>query len=234
MDVDRDALSPQLLARPWWIGLDGWVLQDGNYTDFATGERRQFALEFGYQRWKRLRAAAPSEQQTRCRHSGRDATYEVTGQLLRSTDEPAGDAFVLDVGLGTYCEWMVLDDLEPPAAGAWLTGEILLGVDHFAYMDRLASLAAMPPLIHTWVIEEIQLETTPLVRVEHGHPLYNGPDEGPQPVRDPSREAWRTIERTRMWDDGGGTYRLRCTLVDTAPVGSMERSGPESPYGPLS
>ena len=46
--------SPEVTSRPWWIGLANWVLQDGNYTDFATGERRQFALEFGYSRAARL------------------------------------------------------------------------------------------------------------------------------------------------------------------------------------
>ena len=70
------------------------------------------------------------------------------------------------------------------------------------------------------------------MRVEDGHPLYVGPDEGPQRVPDPARESWRTVDRTRAWDDDGH-YRLRCTLEDPQPTGSMVRSGTRSPYGPL-
>ena len=142
------------------------------------------------------------------------------------------DAFVLDFGLKAYVEWMVLDDLEPPQAGDWLSGEINLGVDHFAYMDELAVRPGMPPLIYTWTIEEIELSTTPRIQVAPGHPLYFGPDEGPMLVRDPSRESWRAVDRTRMWDDNG-TYRVRCKLDGEPPINSMIMSGSRSPYGPL-
>ncbi|VXC29707.1 hypothetical protein [Nocardioides sp. AX2bis] len=223
------------MSASWWIGLDGWVLQDGNDTDVAPGQRREFAVEFGYARHRRLRPA-PDAAGTSCRWTGRDTTYEVTGRLLRASSSPrASDAFVLDIGpLQAYDTWMVLDDLQPPAAGAWLTGEVGLHVDHFAYMDHLATLPGMPPLIRTWTIEEVQLDTTPTIRVEYGHPLHVAPEgEGPMWVRDPSRESHETVDRTRTWDHDGG-YRLRCTLEDDEPTSSMERSGPRSPYGPLS
>ena len=223
--------SEELTSRSWWIGLDAWVLQDGNYTDFFTGQRRQFALEFGYSRARRLEATT-HEEGSRCRHSGRGARYEVTGQLLRGVTEPMNDAFVLDFGLRAYKHWMVLDDLEPPKAGDWLTGEIHLAVDHFAYMDELAQLPGIPPLIYSWTIDEIQLQTTPPLRVVHGHPLYVGPDRGPRFVPDASRESWRTIDQTRMWEDDA-SYRLRCTLENAETTSSMARTGPRSPYGPL-
>lgn len=215
------AVSEELQSRTWWIGLSGWVLQDGNYTDFVTGERRQFALEFGYARAARLQLSS-RRSAPRCHFSGRSVTYEVVGQLLRGASEPMRDAFVLDFGLRAYAPWLVLDDLRPPAAGDWLTGEISLSVDHFAYMDELAHLPQMPPLVYTWRIDEIQLSTTPHVV----------PGEGPKSVPDPSRESWRTIPRTRMWDDDGN-YRLRCTLESSAPTSSMARTGTRSPYGPL-
>lgn len=194
----------------WWIGLDGWVLQDGNYPDFVTGERRRFAVEFGYRRDRRLRPS-PEPGVPSCSYTGHGTAYAVTGQLLRATDQPQGDAFVLDFGLLSYAPWMVLDDLQPPVTGDWLSGEIHLGVDPFFYKDELAGLPGMPALTYTWTVEEIQLDLTPSMVVEHGHPLYPGPDEGPRRVRDVEREAWRTIDRTRMWDDDG-SYRLRCVL----------------------
>ena len=182
------------LPATWWIGLSSWVLQDGNYTDFVTGERRQFALEFAYSRTQRLRT--PAEASRRCRYSGRDVSYDVTGQLVRAASEPMQDAFVLDFGLVAYTEWMVLDDLEPPQVGDWLAGEISLSVDHFAYMDFLAQRPGMPPLIYTWTIEEIQLDP------------------------DGSRGEWRSVPETRAWDHDG-SYRLRCSLADPEPVASM-------------
>jgi len=203
----------------WWIGLEPWVLRDGNYADFVTGRRRQFALEFGYSRARRLQltsAASGSFSQ----HAGRGAWYDVVGQLLRTGPEfPADDdTFVLDFGLLAYKKWLVLDGSAHPQAGAWLSGEIVLTVDHFEYMDHLAELPGMPPLIYTWAIEEIQLETTPLIQVPHGHPLYpGGPNRGPISVADPSRETWRTVHQTRPWIDRRG-YRLKCTLENAAPV----------------
>jgi hypothetical protein len=228
---DADPLPGRAgLPDTWWIGLSSWVLQDGNYTDFVAGERRQFALELGYSRAERLRT--PADEARRCRYSGRDVSYDVTGQLVRAASEPMVDAFVLDFGLGAYTEWMVLDDLEPPKAGDWLTGRISLSVDHFAYMDYLGQRPGMPPLIHTWTIHEIQLDTTPGIPVEPGDPRYSGPGEGPRLVRDDTRESWQPVAETRMWDHDGG-YRLRCSLEGAEPAHSMARSGSSSPYGPL-
>jgi hypothetical protein len=33
-------------AHSWLVGLDSWIVQDGNYPDFVTGQRTDFALEF--------------------------------------------------------------------------------------------------------------------------------------------------------------------------------------------
>ena len=142
------------------------------------------------------------------------------------------DCFVLDFGLLAYKEWMVLDDMDPPAAGSGLCGEIYLSVDYFAYMDDLSKRDGMPALIYTWRIEEIRLDTSPTIKVEHGHPLYVGPDEGPINVRDPDRRRWRNLDATDAWADDG-SYTLRCTLLDSKGVRSMARSGSRSPYGPL-
>lgn len=215
----------------WWIGLDGWILQDGNYTDFVTGEHRQFAVEFGYRHDRRLRPVSEPPGH-RVVHSGRSCAYEVTGQLIRSSAGPHADGFVLDLGvLAAYSTWMVLDDLEPPTAGEWLTGEVHLGVDPFMYMDEVGQRAGMPALIHTWTIDEIQLDLTPSMRVAFGHPRYIGPDEGPRHVRDTNRESWRTVDKTRWEDDG--SYRIRCTLTDVPATTTMASAGPASPYGPI-
>lgn len=220
----------RLVERDWWIRLDGWVLQDGNYTDFAVGETRQFALEFGYVRHERLQPTTGPELS--CEAVNDDALYRVRADLVRAAKEPMEDCFILDFGLLAYKEWMVLDDLEPPKAGSRLGGQIYLNVDYFAYMDELSKRHGMPALIYTWRIDEIRLETSPTIKVEHGHPLYVGPDEGPIKVRDPDRRRWRNLDATDAWADED-SYTLRCTLLEADAVQSMVTSGPRSPYGPL-
>jgi hypothetical protein len=215
----------------WYIGLENWVLQDGNYTDFAVGQRRQFALEFSYDRSARLQLSEATERTAR--YSGRGNVYVVRGELIRDGSGPAPHGFVLDFGLKAYDNWMVLDDLEPPSAGSWLEGEITLFVDPFEYMDRLANQKGMPPLIQTWEILGIEKDISPTIQVEYGDPRYFGPDEGPMRIADPERELYESVERTRMREDGPGWYQLRCALLPDEPTSSMARSGKRSPYGPL-
>ncbi len=217
------------LPTEWYIGLENWVLQDGNYTDFAVGQHRQFALELGYARSAPLQASESSERTVT--YTGRGSWYAVRGELLRDSPDPRGPGFVLDFGLRAYDKWIVLDDLQPPSAGTWLEGEITLAVDHFEYMDRLAVHPGIPPLIYTWEILGIERDISPRIQLEHGDPLYSGPDEGTRFVNDPERELYEPLERTEVWDDG--SYRLRCSLLPDEPAISMARSGTRSPYGPL-
>lgn len=139
--------------------------------------------------------------------------------------------FVLDFGLLAYSRWMVLDDLEPPRAGVWLRGAIGLSVDPFDYMDARTRPDGVPPLIYTWTVEGIERATTPPMRIEHGHPLYIGPDEGPRLVPDPARERWETVVTTPIWDDA--FYRLHCSLESSEATDTMAASGSQTPYGPL-
>lgn len=220
----------QLMERDWWIGLDSWVIQDGNYTDFAVGQTRQFALEFGHAPSNRLRPT--TEATASCEAANEDALYRVTADLVRAAKEPMEDCFVIDFGLLAYTEWMVLDDLEPPRAGMRINGEISLSIDYFAYMDELSMRSNMPPLIYLWRIEEIRIDTSPGMEVEHGHPLYVGPDEGPMMVRIPQCRRWRSVDATDAWRIHG-SYTLRCTLLELEGAHSMVGSGRHSPYGPL-
>lgn len=228
--MNAEAVPLIEVGTQWWIGLSTWILQDGNYTDFNVGQTRQFALEFGYRRSRRLHVA--SDHRVDCTYTGRDTTYAVAGELLQVAQEKVPSAFVLDFGLRAYDEHMVLDDLEPPPAGSWLEGEISLHVDPFHYMDLLGKQPGMPALIYTWRVDEVQIATTPAIWVEASHPDYVGPDDGPMALPDPDRESWRSVKRTETWAENGG-YRLRCTLVDDNPVSTMTASGRRSPYGPV-
>ena len=227
------------MARELVIGLEHWVLQDGNYTDFAVGDRRQFAVELGYERTHRLEAvdARPRPQVA---PSGSTFCYDAVAQVKVSRPHPdlGPGVFVLDCGdLWVYGETLLLDDLRSLPEGTWVGGRISLFVDHFAYMDELASLPAVPPLIRTWEVLGIEELRTQMIQVPPGHPLFSGPEcEGPAWVSDPSREHWEPVERTTTWPPEGQTaagYRLRCRLLDDEPEHTMRRTGPRSPYGPL-
>lgn len=183
-----------LTPRRWWIGLSPWVVQDGNHADVAVGERRHFAVELGYRRTARLRHAPAGGRTVRCAHTGRGASYDVVGEVLRTTTGPREGAVVLDVGLLVYAPWLVLDDLEPPARGAWLTGEVHLSVDPFFYRDELHALPGMPPLTYTWTVEQVE-RTDPA----------------------DSERGWRSVPRTDAWGDEG-EYRLGCRLEPGAPT----------------
>lgn len=224
------ALDPAPPPQQWTIGLASWVLQDGNYTEFVVGQRRQFALEFSYHRSQRL-VQVEEPDGPRCRHTGSVADYGVTARLLMDAGPARQRPFVLDFGLLAYNSWIVLDDLEPPQAGSWLSGTIGLRVDPFDYMAGRFRKSEPPPMIYTWTIEGIEKATTPPMTVEFGHPLYVGPDEGPRRVADPERESWQPVEATPVWDDA--FYRLRCTLESTDATDNMLASGSRAPYGPL-
>ena len=186
----------------WWIYLDLWVLQDGNYPEFRTGDRRQFALEFFYNRSRPLR---PPHEATHyeCRNLAPDALYEITGQVVHVTPEeeeeaddyPVRDIHVIDFGLRAYMAGMLTNKHVPPLNGEWLTGEISLSVDHYPYKEYLGKRPGMPPLIYTWSIDEIQVS----------HFKSN---------------TWRTIDQTRCWEDAG-SYRLKCTLLDEEASNSI-------------
>lgn len=136
----------------FWVGFDRWVVQDGNYTDFAVGEVRQFALEFypaGH-----LKKSGRPERLHRLAELGN--RYDVNGQVVRAASGVEGDASVIDFGLLAYNERSSLHG-GVVEAGDWLQGEIGLGVDYYAYMEFLRKQPGMPAMIYTWSIDEIRM-----------------------------------------------------------------------------
>lgn len=224
-----DCGSTAAASEHFWIGLDGWVLQDGNYTDFEVGECRRFALEYRTERGLRV-ATDPAEPGYT--PTDRRRCYSVSATVVRTPPNKARQQpIVLDFGLLAYNDLTALDDLEPPSIGARLTGELYLSVDPFMYMDRFAALQDMPGMTYSWTIREILLDQTPRIPVAYGHPLYVGPDEGPTMVSDPEQDVWVHVDRTRMWEDNG-SYRLRCTLHHQEPTRGMP-PGSKRPHGPV-
>ncbi|MGD0880968.1 MAG: hypothetical protein ABSB09_05315 [Acidimicrobiales bacterium] len=184
-----------VLVDTWLIGLDAWIIQDGNYPDFSTGQVAEFAVEFYSRQGLEVMTSA---SRPLARHL-RDSHYSIEGQV-RCDDE---DALVIDVGIGVFRE----TTQEHFPVGTMVAGEVYLGIDPFFYFERLAKLRKDPPLIYTWKIQRIQRQTAPFIRSGNGL------------IRDVSQSNWADIESTDAWsdDEGNGSYLLECQLQPLDP-----------------
>jgi hypothetical protein len=166
------------------IAVDSWIIQDGNYADFAVGDKAEFALEFA---GSTLRPSASKE--TPARHLGH-GVYEVCAQVLFVD----ASVWVIDFGLCAFWESKPPEHAKP---GTWVEGELLVGIDPFFYMEYLHKLPGMPNLFYNWTVASIMRNDTPwLVEVN----AYGGK----MLSRDQTNEAWANVPRTDAWNDDEG------------------------------
>lgn len=174
------------------VGVDSWIIQDGNYGDFATGDSQKFALEFGG------KGLAPSAKKGRNAQLLNTSIYRIRAEVVFVHPK----VWVIDFGVRAFWE------SEPPSfaeAGSWIEGDVFVGIDPFFYTEYLRKLPDMPNLYYEWKIMAISRDDTPwLSRVnERG---------GTTLSRDLTRERWSEVPRTAAWDDDGGrsSYVLQC------------------------
>lgn len=185
------------MNRIWYISVAGWIIQDGNYEDFATGDRRRFAIEFYGPSLKSSRGTAHTK------HISLDR-YAVTASVLVRAER----AWVIDLGIAAFSERLAHD---LPTFVECVSGEVSLSIDPYFYMDYLHKEANLPPLVYSWRVVEIWRDLTPWI---------DGAYEGrPARIRDPKRAEWQRVERTNAWDDDEGhpLYVLACELLDEPP-----------------
>ena len=118
--------------------------------------------------------------------------------------------YAIDFGVRVYTEQSPPKGLKP---GQYVTGEIQLGIDPYFYMEYLYKSPSALPLIYTWQIDRIRVETAPFItRRKRGM--------GKVLVRDPKRLAWKDIESTDAWNDDNGraSYLLDIKLSDPVPI----------------
>jgi len=179
------------------IALSSWIIQDGNYADFAVGQEEAFAVEF----WppKPLQPGGGGHCAMTCLAG---STYDVVADVCFMDD----DWWALDIGpMKVFCEADVQDGVK---TGQRVSGRVSLGIDPFMYRDTLHSTGGAPALIYDWRIEGIQRDDTPWF------------ETGPRMMdRDQRREKWTTISRTDAWgdDDGRAAYRLICRRLTREP-----------------
>jgi hypothetical protein len=181
------------------IGLDSWVIQDGNYPDFKRGEDVSFALEF-YSPTELSLEEAERSQVVWLEHIDADL-YRIFAKVIHVRD----------------CEWWAIDagvlmyrEERPPRGvelGTWVSGQVRIGVDPFFYFERLSRHHSAPALIYDWAINKIEIQTAPFVLVNDR-----------RMERDPEQLGWREIEETNAWHDGAGAeYLLHCERLDNPP-----------------
>ncbi len=174
------------------VGVESWIIQDGNDADFVVGEETNFALEF----------YPISLKSSDCKSSFFTELnfnrYKICGQVVYSTER----VWVLDFG------FLVFQEFKPPkfaTKGNWIEGEIYLGIDPYFYKAYLNKIPDMPSLIYSFKIEKIFLETTPWIT-----------KPGNNIIRDSEKESFREVSKTNAWDDDNGiaNYILKCFRID--------------------
>lgn len=179
----------------WALGLDSWIIQDGNDGDFQRGQEAEFAIEFNLRDFAVVETTEPEARLLT------DSTYRVAGAVVAMLE----GSWVLDVGIGVF-----QGQVGPPGltVGSSVSGEAFLGVDPFFYFEQLHAAQGMPPLIYTWRVERIRRQTAPFKEVA-----------ARSFVRDPDRLGYIEIEATDAWGDNGGqaSCLLDCSLLDLPP-----------------
>lgn len=184
------------------VGISSWIVQDGNYGDFAVGENRRFALEFHSPAGLRRSLEGSKTAQ----HLGA-SRYRIHAEIVFIQQ----GLWVIDAGL-----FVAFEERQPPSEariGGWIEGDIYLGIDPFFYFEYLHRIEGMPPLTYTWIVQAIMLETTPWVeRSEQGRQYR---------MRDETKESFIPVLKTKAWEDDGGNghYVLGCEML----------GGPERP-----
>lgn len=184
------------------VGLSSWIIQDGNYGDFTIGQHAKFALEFNA-----LEVLRPAAEGPRNAEHLSASRYRVRARVAFVAE----GVWVIDAG-----SFMAYRERPPKGAqlGAFVEGDVYLGIDPFFYFEGLYKIPGMPPLSYRWVIRDIQLETTPW-------------RDGMLPTgtrireRDDTKESFVPVSATNAWrdDDGHGHYVLSCVW----------EGGPETP-----
>lgn len=184
--------SPSARPRVWTIGLDPWIVQDGNYGEFAVDDVRDFALEF----WADAVSVTGSRERSPVHLGGR--RYRVQAPVLFVE----GKMWMIDAGVLAYCDAGTPEGI---AEGTWLSGEIVLGIDPFLYVDRYAAHPRVPDAVHTWRIAAIRERTAPTPPPG----VYLTPEEMDWTVRE--------VRETDAWNEPGDKvveYDLVCELLD--------------------
>ena len=194
----RPSISPLI----WEIGLDAWVIQDGNYPDFTVGQVAEFALEL----WIPKVSFLTHGEEVSALYLG-EGRYQTIAEVVLQTE----DITILDIGILVYRESARLT--KSLTQGGRFALQFGLSVDPFFYFERLSKIAGVPPLVYSWKIISILRQTASLIETV----AQSGALAGRKVlIRDPAQLGYEEVARTDAWKDDG-EYLLRCELLSITP-----------------
>jgi hypothetical protein len=177
----------------WTLGTQAWVIQDGNYEDFALGQRYSSAVTaFPHPVEGSSSAGAP---QTRPLEDGR---YAFSCAILKFAGY---GAWVIDFGIHCYGKAALPEGAQ---VGDVLAGEVRFFLPYPAvYQEGFDSAASHST--YSWQVERIRVETTPWLVGEDG--VHR---------RDSNKIGYVDVESTNAETDEGGSadYLFDCKLLD--------------------
>jgi len=191
------------MDNTWSIGINQWILADGNYASFQVGETRQFALEFYSKDF------AHSESPVKTAELIDHYLYRVNA-VVDYIDE---DMWVLDFGIKAYGgrPGPVEDFVSTLSVGQAVKCTLNLGIDYYIYMERLCLKPGVVPLIYTWHIDAINKQAGPRVKADG---MW---------IVDEAEAQWHKVESTSAaLPKHTGSNELCCTLVDPVPTADGE------------
>ncbi|MGE0268280.1 MAG: hypothetical protein AB7S78_07480 [Candidatus Omnitrophota bacterium] len=181
------------------IGLDSWIIQDGNYDNFEAGKDYFFAVEFY------SKSIQKSEKRGAvCTHlfSG---LHRIEAEVVFTGPE----CWIIDIGFLAYSKAGNKDGFK---AGDRVGMEAYLGIDPFYYFEELQAVKDIPAMIYHWHLGQILLDTTPWITKK------NKRGEAVR-IRNVSESSSKQIGRTNAWDDddGSAAYILEVNLLPDEP-----------------
>ncbi len=189
----------------WQLWFDDTNAMDGPYDDVKLGQIVEFEIGFN------AHSLEPTTQTEKSTISLGNAEYMFVSEVSYITKHE-NFLCILDLGFkvgGGY------RDLKDVSAGSYLIGQATLFVDDENYWYKLRDDPNYPPLVYTWQINRILLNTTPYIPV-----ITPGGNKTQE--RDASRQSYLELDKTDVWEDGKKygvfpSYVLHCTLLDIPP-----------------
>jgi hypothetical protein len=174
----------------WTVGIEAWVIQDGNYEEFLVGRRYDFQVEALPLSVNRSEVA----EVPRLRHVEHER-HEFSGAVLKFHGH---GAWVIDFGIYCYGKTPLPEGLR---IGDTLAGEVSFFLASPTVYEQAFETEA-PFRTYSWRVEVIHLDTTPWV------------EEGVVRRRDLANAGYVGVQATNaLADDPTAFYLLDCTLL---------------------
>jgi hypothetical protein len=199
--------------KSWNVGLDSWILSDGNYPLFSEGDDVEFALEFYSQDFSHSSSPTISAELLK------DGRYRVNAEVVYLDS----NLWILDFGILAYSQAIYIGNANGNknnlshegrkllefqmkiSPGQMISADLYLGIDHFAYFERLCNDPLVPPLIYKWHLDKIEEDCSKLIRNEHGEWVY-----------DKDEPEWKGVSKID-YPLRSHSYLLHCTRSEEPP-----------------